>query len=488
MGSRLGLFRVFWVMLLVFALNAFAETADSSKTVVVDSVEVEKVPAWKWPFIHIIQPGLNGLIYPIAKPIDYIFKNGVVEKSVELITFGERRNILIYPSFNFKPGSNTLLGVNYRHRGVLFDRDYLVLMGNYYANGDMYGVMRYSKQGLFGTPLFTGFRFDLDWDRDDSFGLPESKIRYTQPDSSYTISWRLGSPITASRNWNLEFSTALEHKNAALPDVKDSILISDVFPIEDRGIYQKHVQVPVALSLFYDNLDVPYAPSKGTRVGLTGTYNFVGKYKGIEYDSLGVLYEGDDPFLRDGGMNHDYVKTEFLFQHYFYFGKTENFILSVKEGRQSRKFYTDFSLEEAVRVWRPENVMNTLFERRVVAFQYRLVDLWEREKGGAPYNAFTTLNARTPLRGYADSWDTHHLMSFSWEYRWPVDRFVDGVLFDEYALVAPTIDDWSFDRFYNSWGLGIRVRQPNMYLFRLQFGFHGLHGVNLVMTIAPEFR
>ena len=29
---------------------------------------------------------------------------------------------------------------------------------------------------------------------------------------------------------------------------------------------------------------------------------------------------------------------------------------------------------------------------------------------------------------------------------------------------------------------------PNMYLFRVQFGFHGLHGVNLILTLAPEFK
>ena len=117
-----------------------------------------------------------------------------------------------------------------------------------------------------------------------------------------------------------------------------------------------------------------------------------------------------------------------------------------------------------------------------------MVNLWEVEEGGAPHNAFITLNARSPLRGYSDKWTTHNLMSLSMEYRWPVDRLVDGVLFDEYALIAPKIDKWSLDHYYNSWGFGIRVRQPNLYLFRLQFGFHGLHGVNLIMTIAPEFR
>ncbi|MDR1699632.1 MAG: hypothetical protein LBR68_00370, partial [Lachnoclostridium sp.] len=33
----------------------------------------------------------------------------------------------------------------------------------------------------------------------------------------------------------------------------------------------------------------------------------------------------------------------------------------------------------------------------------------------------------------------------------------------------------------------IRARKPDMYWFCVQVGFHGLQGVNLVMTIAPEY-
>lgn len=444
---------------------------------------------WLWPFNNVIQPVLNGLIYPVAKPMDYAFKNGAIEKSVDLITFGERDNIFIYPSFNFKPGSRTLIGANYRHRGIFLDKDYLVVQGNYYANGDVMMAARYTKHALFGTSFFGGYRIDMAWDRDDTFILPETKTAFTQPDSTISMTWRLGRPLTQSARWNVEGWTTLKFVDASLPDVADSILVSDEYPIQDRGLYQKSLQIPVALSILYDNLDVPYAPSRGSRFGITGTYNFVGKYSGLDFDDLGE----DAPLgakgkIKDGGLNHDFLKTELLFQHYFYLGSGDNYVLSAKEARANRKFYTDFSWDEAVRVWRPENVRNTLFERRVIAFQYRYIGIWEMEEGGAPYNAFTLLNARTPLRGYGDAWSAHQLMSFSWEYRWPVDRFVDGVLFDEYALIAPGIKDWSKDRFYNSWGFGIRVRQPNMYLFRLQFGFHGLHGVNLVMTIAPEFK
>ena len=478
------------LIVLLFCLACFSFAAEESST----SESQEETPLWleicSWPFVHVIQPTFNVLIYPVAKPVDYAFQNGIIEKTVELVTFGKENNILIYPGFNFMPGASTMVGLNYRHRGILFDRDYLVLQPNYYANGDLNMSVRYNKHGLFGTPLFGGFRFDLDWDRDAHFVVPESKHSYLQPDSAFAFTWRLGAPLTSTANWNVELSTTLHFNHASSPDVEDSVLISDLYPIEDRGLYQDMVQVPVSLSLFYDNLDYPYAPSRGNRVGLSASYIWVGEYGGVKYSDLGIDPKTmDKPELRDGGKEHDFFKTEFLFQHYFFLGtRSEEYILSVKEGRQSRKFYTDFSWEEAVRIWRPEQVMTTLFERRVIALQYRFVNLWEMEEGGAPYTAFTIVNARTPLRGYGDAWSTHHLMALSVEYRWPVDRFVDGVVFDEYALLAPKIDKWSLDHYYNSWGFGIRVRQPNMYLFRVQLGFHGLHGINMIITIAPEFR
>ena len=442
-----------------------------------------------WPFNNVIQPVLNGLIYPVAKPVDYAFKNEIIEKTVDMITFGEKRNIWVYPGFNLKPGSQTMLGITYRHRGMIFEKDYFVLQGGYYANGDVDLTARYTKHALFGSKIFGGFRYNMVMDRDNAFIVPETKKKFLEPDSTFSFTWRLGAPVTNTVNWNAEIWVTTKFYRYSHPDVEDSVLVSEKFPIDDRGIYQNRNQFPIGASIVYDNLDNAYAPSRGSRAMFSTSYSFVGEYSGVKVSDLGL-----DPAdygvdrIEDSKKNHDYLSTEFMFQHYFYIGKTKNYMLSVSEARKNRKFYTDFSWEEALRVWRPEQVYETLFERRVIALQYRLIDLWEMEEGGAPHDVFPKLNAGTPLRGYGDGWSTHHLMSLSAEYRWPVDRFVDGVLFDEYGMIAPKFDKWSFAHYYNSWGFGIRARMPNMYLFRVQFGFHGLHGVNVIITIAPEFR
>ena len=486
------------------AVFSVAQTADStaSSAASVDSAVVSNDTAtvdtgssfWSrffvWPFEHIIQPALNGAVYPIAQPIKYAFDIGVIETYIDIITFGEKRNVLLYPIMNLKPGNTTMLGFTYRHRSLFLDKDYLVLSPQYFANGDWYIDLRYTKHQLFGTRLLGGLRFRKYWDSDARFIIPGTKESFIMPDSSMTFDFRTGLPLTSDGRWSLEFNGRVDFKRHDFPNkTQDSILVDDKFYVGDHGLYQHFMQYPVEASILFDNLDFPFTPSRGSRMQLSARYVFVGEYSGISRQDLSnALGTRASESIVDDGANHDYMRTEVLLQHYFYFGKAETFHFSRKEARQNRRFYTDFNWDAALRMWRPENVRETLFERRVIALQYRLVDIWEMEQGHAAVDAYTIVGPRFPFRGYGNAWSTRHVMSLSMEYRWPIDYYVDGVLFNEYMMHAPGFKEWSFDRFYNSWGFGVRVRRPDMYWFRVQLGFHGLHGVNLVMTIAPEFR
>ena len=480
--------------LAVAAGDTSATVAQDSATVAQDSVVADSSSSWKrfftWPFEHIIQPVLNAVVYPIAQPLHYAFDNGVIETSVDLITFGEKRNILLYPIMNLKPGNSTMLGFTYRHRSLLLGKDYLVVSPQYFANGDFFVDLRYTKHELFGSRLFGGIRLRKFWDRDGFFVYPGTRNDYVMPDSSFTIDLQSGLPLTGDGRWSLEFTGTVDIVDRSLPgNSEDSILVSRDFPIADRGLYQKFMMFPVGISLLFDNLDFPYAPSRGSRMQLLARYFFVGDYGGISFDTRDSL--SGRPIkheYEDNGKNHDFLRTEFMFQHYFYFGKAQAFHLTRKEARENRRFYMDFNWNDALRMWRPGNVRETLFERRVIAMQFRLIDNWEMEEGQAPYELYNLVGPRFPLRGYNDYYAAQHVMSLSVEYRWPIDYYVDGVLFNEYAMFSPTFTDWSISRLNNSWGFGVRVRKPDMYWFRVQLGFHGLHGVNLVMTIAPEFK
>ena len=481
-GTTWSLFLLLFLFVLIMPVCAEESTTDKEST----EQKSENSSILLWPFSHIIQPALNVAIYPFAAPVRYALNNGLMDKSVDLVTFGKDRKIIVYPTMNLKPGSQTQLGFTYRHRSLIFDRDYFVHQMSLYANGDLYLSSRYSKQQLLGFPLVGSFRYKLYMDSDDNFIIPGTKEEFIQPDSSLHLEWRLGMPLTESHKLNLEFNIGQKFIDASPPtSKKDSILIDDKYDIADRGLYQSNTQFPFGMSIVYDDLDYAYAPSRGSRFILSGNYVHVHKYGGLDYSSIYSDIPGE---IEKSHKNHDFISNAIVFQHYFYFGTAKEYILSATETRQSRKFYTDFSLENALRVWHPENLMETLLERRVLAVQFRMDNIWEMEKGGAPYNAFPRMNARYPLRGYGDAWAAYHLMGLSMEYRWPVDRYVDGVIFDEYGLHAPEINEWSFEHYYNSWGFGIRVRMPNLYLFRVQVGFHGLHGINFIMTIAPEFK
>lgn len=491
----------FFAVLAVAAPDASADSVAPTDSVAsVDSVAqadtatVDTGSFWSryvvWSFEHLVQPTLNAIVYPIAQPIRYAFDNGVIETSVDLITFGEKRNVLLYPIMNLKPGNSTMLGFTYRHRSIFLGKDYVVVSPQYFANGDWYLDLRYTKHELFGTKLFGGVRFRQYWDSDAQFIIPGSKESFVMPDSSTVLDFRTGFPLALDGRLSLELSGRVDFRRYDFPNKsQDSILIDDKFYAGDRGLYQHYMQYPVEASILFDNLDFPYTPSRGTRMQLSARYVFVGDYDGISRADLSNAQGARaSRSIEDGGQNHDYMRTELMLQHYFYFGKAETFHFTRKEARQNRRFYTDFNWDAALRMWRPENVRETLFERRVIALQYRLVDLWEMEQGYAPVDAFTWVGPRFPFRGYSSAWSARHVMSLSMEYRWPIDYYVDGVLFNEYMMHAPGFTEWSFDRFYNSWGFGVRVRRPDMYWFRVQLGFHGLHGVNLVLTIAPEFK
>ena len=122
------------VFLLPFSLNA-TEVNDSSEVqvpleIVQDTVSEEERPVWLemliWPFSNIIQPALSAAIYPVSTPLKYAFKNRVIDKGVNLISFGKEKNIFIYPTFNLTPGASTQMGVVYRHRNMFLNLDYFV--------------------------------------------------------------------------------------------------------------------------------------------------------------------------------------------------------------------------------------------------------------------------------------------------------------------------------------------------------------------------
>ncbi len=476
--------RVVAILLLSFFSLYAKELSVSADSVHSESPKMTLSEYLAWPFSHVIQPALNVLVFPFSAPIHYAVKNNVIETGVDAITFGKDRNIFVYPTFNLRPGATTMMGFAYRHRNMLLAKDYFVFTAGLFANSDLDFTARYTKRNVFGSEFLFGGRFDLEMDRDGGMSIPrsltlaDSDEEFSFTDSSYSAEFRVGRSLPLVPNMDFQATFGVDRKRFDIPDVGDTVLLRHpLFNPHDRGLYQRYWQFPVKVALTYDNLDAPYVPTRGSRLSVSWNYTHVGDYA------------GRNATLRSNEFSHDFQALDFVAQHYFYLGKdSSKYGLSVKEARMSRKFYTDFSWEETLRLWRPENIRTTLLNRRVLAVQFRLRQMWEMEEGGAPFTAFSTASTRYPLRGYSRTYTDYAMKGISLEYRWPIDRLVDGVIFDEYAMYGRTWHTFDSEKILNSWGFGVRVRKPDMYFFRLQIGFHGLSGFVLICTVAPEFR
>jgi outer membrane protein assembly factor BamA len=106
-----------------------------------------------------------------------------------------------------------------------------------------------------------------------------------------------------------------------------------------------------------------------------------------------------------------------------------------------------------------------------------------------PVYGLQTLGNDTPMRGYGGSrFRDYTVFSAGAEYRFPFLRLVDGVVFNEYGINGRSWDKIDvLDNIKNSWGFGIRVRRPDIYLFRLQLGFHGGDGIQLNMSVDEPY-
>lgn len=430
-----------------------------------------------WPFSKVFQPLLNVAIYPLSAPLRYAFEHRVIDKGINFFSFGESKNIFAYPTFNLKPGTTTQIGGTYRHRRVFFPEDYLVVNASLYANSDIRTNIRYSKGRFLNTRFLFGLKFGVHANRDDSFIIPMTYESFVQTDTSMYVEARLSRVIPGLQKWSFGLFLDQSYHNSDIPDTQDSVLIEHPsYSVYDRGVYQDFFTNKVKAQIQYDNLDFPFIPTKGTRIIWSYSHFFISDYKNLAFE-----------VPEKNKKNHNFSIFEFVFQHYFMLGTSKRYQLNTQEIRDLRKKFVDFTWDESIRLWNPEKVMGMLFNRKVIAVQYRFKHMLEAEKGGAPHMAFPVLNSRFPLRGYSSALAAPSIMGLSLEYRWPVDRYVDGVFFNEYAIFTDHLDHWKKSSLRQSWGLGVRIRSPSMFFFRTSVGFHGLHGVEVVITIAPEF-
>jgi len=476
--------------LCVFPTHAFASVADSTvkDSVSSDSLEVivsnrtRAIAVLAWPFENVLQPTFNAILYPIKPPLLYVMRNQVIDRGVALITLGDHNQVMLYPTFNLKPGTSSSLGVTYRHRGLLSEtgKDNWVNIYSKFINGDWDVRSKYSRSNLFGTTLKSWAAVRVRQDRDAMVsvtGFQNHLFQYA--DSSWDLRGGISNPLNT--HWNWEFSAGVEHKLFSEPEVDVAMLPRsqdslDVFDYRLRGMYQEFWQYPLAIQFNYNTKDSDHAPTEGS---LAAFY--------LGYVPVSNYWNPLDDGLYNNTLSHNYYVMSAVYQTYFLIGKRQ-YTLTRAESKANQKYLQGMSLEKTLQLLGPEQLRETLLERKILAIQFRMRQMWDADPGGAPFVGLSELNSNAPLRGYNRSYFDFNVYSLSCEYRWPLVDLVDGVVFNEYGLFGKSWSNPEWSNLRNSWGFGIRVRKPNLFLTRLQIGFHGLQGVNLILTINPEFQ
>jgi hypothetical protein len=189
----------------------------------------------------------------------------------------------------------------------------------------------------------------------------------------------------------------------------------------------------------------------------------------------------------NGTKDHNYYIAESRLVHYLLLGN-KSYAMTVAESNANREKLKNLSFSEAIEMLNPINVREVILDRRVLITQLKARYMIEDNKGKAPFTAMGKLGGNFPLRAYKDNYFTAAIVAgISNEYRWPIDRYADMLIFNEYGIYSDDFGHLSSFNLRNSYGFGFRVRTPKLFISRFALAFHGLQGISVILTTKPEY-
>jgi outer membrane protein assembly factor BamA len=392
----------------------------------------------------------------------YISREDLIEKGKNLITYGENGQIMFYPVINAKIGTASNIGFAYWHSDILLEHDNMFFSPHLYINADWDVTLRYKKKNILGSSFYVGFNTSHGEYGDNSFRDP-MKGTYFFADSSIFLSIYSGFNLIG--NWGLEFAIANNFYRYDFPNLNDAIIDND--EVSNRGFYRNFESHPLTISMLYNSLDEPYAATRGRKFSFGYSYVPVSAYS--------------------GSKDHNYHILESRLVNYTLLGH-KSYAMTVAESNANRERLKNLSFSEAIEMFNPINVKEEVLDRRVLVTQVKARYMIEENKGKAPFTAMGRLGGNFPLRAYDDAYFTAPLVAgVSAEYRWPLDRFADMLIFNEYGIYGEDFDRLSVSNIKNSYGFGFRVRTPRFFVTRLALAFHGSQGITVVLTTRPEY-
>jgi len=451
------------IFIFLFAFCAGAQEASSDTSIVNVENKSRILTFVSWPFVYIIQPTVEFLIYPVIPPLIYISREDLIERGANLITYGEKKQITFYPTIDAHLGSSANIGFSYWHKELIFDNDNMFLSPHRYVNGDWDATIRYKKTNILGTSFYSRWNMSYREYGNNSFRNSLEGIKYYYADSSVNLNSYVG--FNLSGIWDLEFGISLNFHRFDFPSQEETPISGEY--IFNRGFYRNFESYPLTISLLYNSLDEPYSATSGHKFSVAYSYVPISSYNGTR--------------------DHNYHVAESRFVHYSLLGN-KSYAMTVAESNANREKLKNLTFAEAIEILNPINVKEVILDRRVLITQLKTRYMIEENKGKAPFVAMSRLGGNFPLRAYSDGFFTGAIVAgISNEYRWPIDRYADMLIFNEYGIYSDDLGHFSPFNLRNSYGFGFRVRTPKFFISRFSLAFHGLQGISVILTTKSEY-
>lgn len=418
------------------------------------------------PVEWVLVPAVRTLIYPVKDPIRYVVRNEVIDRTIQLISFGDKEQVMLYPTLNLAPGTGSYTGLTLRHR-ALFGRptERMVAMGQIYVNGDWKFRGYITASELLGTGLEGKVSLQFNRVKNASVNQPGTTSFWYYADTSNVLYGSLSHKLFLGFGGKAIFVVRDNHYGHAPPQ-KDS-LVSGFFPRDSlgrrdpsaRGLEKAWLDRIVAFGIFRDTRNNENITLSGTNLSMAASYH-------------------------DATEDHDYYGWEGTWTGYYKLGK-ERYEITGEEERRAG----GLSLRKILKQVEMRKLKTQLLSRKVLVLHAYAAQSFEVEGNLMPTYGLNTLGNDTPLRGYGGArFKDYTVLSVGGEYRFPVVRLLDGVIFNEYGVRGRSWDKIEYiEGLKNSWGFGINVRRPDIFLFRVHAGFHGLHGIQLTMSVDSNY-
>lgn len=366
---------------------------------------------------------LKGVFYPIGAGMRYLEKKGVVDKTMNFLS-NKDKTFWVYPIIEGGAGSGFGGGVGIRDTD-LFHRHYF---------------------------LSASYRIHINMQQNAnfSFAKPQAFELFGKP-----VSYSLGST----------FSRGLVYLYYGIGNGSSA---------NNQGLYSSNT-IDSGVTLSYEPIqNLTFSPYFGMSNSNSGP-------KGNEESSPSVQAIFTPSDLTGFGNWVDYANMGIRVAH-----DTRDSILSTEKGglrsfsfqnftglNTSAYNYNRYELDvrQYIHLWLPRQVL--VLRGDFVAE----VPLGGKE---VPFWRLAVLDANSPLRGFVTGrFRDRASLLFNVEYRYPVYKLIDGVLFYDTGRVLHTASDMTLAHIKYSVGGGLHIKIPELAFFKFYVGYGG-EGVNFI--------